>query len=47
MELLAGSYEVKGLMSYALHPGGVKTGMSTDKDKILGQLSKSEHCTPL
>lgn len=44
MEFLAGSYGTEGLMSYALHPGGVKTSMSTDKDKVPEQLSESEFC---
>jgi hypothetical protein len=42
MEFLAASYEAEGLMSYALHPGGVKTRMSTDKDKVPEQLSNSK-----
>lgn len=44
MEFLATSYEGEGLMSYALHPGGVKTRMSTDKDKVPEQLGESEFC---
>jgi NAD(P)-dependent dehydrogenase (short-subunit alcohol dehydrogenase family) len=42
MEFLAASYEAEGLMSYALHPGGVKTRMSTDKNKVPEQLSNSK-----
>jgi hypothetical protein len=38
------SYEAEGLMSYALHPGGVKTKMSTDKDKVPEKLNKSRFC---
>jgi NAD(P)-dependent dehydrogenase (short-subunit alcohol dehydrogenase family) len=41
-EFLATSYEAEGLMSYALHPGGVKTRMSTDKTKVPEQLSESK-----
>ena len=44
MEFLAASYEAEGLMSYALHPGGVKTKMSTDKDKVPEKLSESRFC---
>ena len=42
IEFLAASYEAEGLMSYALHPGGVKTRMSTDKSKVPEQLSESK-----
>ena len=42
MEFLAASYEAEGLMSYALHPRGVKTRMSTDKNKVPEQLSNSK-----
>jgi NAD(P)-dependent dehydrogenase (short-subunit alcohol dehydrogenase family) len=42
MESLAASYEAEGLMTYALHPGGVKTRMSTDKDKVPERLSEGE-----
>ena len=42
MEFLAASYEAEGLMSYALHPGGVKTKMSTDPGKVPAQLTASE-----
>lgn len=41
MEFLAASYEAEGLMSYTLHPGGLKTRMSTDKNKVPEQLSNS------
>ena len=41
MEFLAASYEAEGLMSYALHLGGVKTRMRTDKNKMPEQLSNS------
>jgi NAD(P)-dependent dehydrogenase (short-subunit alcohol dehydrogenase family) len=44
IEFLAASYEAEGLMSYALHPGGAKTRMSADKDKVPEQLSESEFC---
>ena len=42
MEFLAAEYAAEGLMSYALHPGGVKTRMSTDPGKVPAQLSASE-----
>jgi NAD(P)-dependent dehydrogenase (short-subunit alcohol dehydrogenase family) len=46
-EFLAGSYEVEGLMSYALHPGGVKTRMSSVKGKISAYLSESVYFGPM
>jgi NAD(P)-dependent dehydrogenase (short-subunit alcohol dehydrogenase family) len=42
IEFLAASYEADGLMSYALHPGGVKTRMSAEESKVPEQLTKSE-----
>ena len=42
MEYLGTAYEKEGLMSYALHPGGVKTKMSTEKGKVPEALSESK-----
>jgi NAD(P)-dependent dehydrogenase (short-subunit alcohol dehydrogenase family) len=46
VEFLAGEYggegEVKGLMRYALHPGGVKTRMSQEEGKVPRELQGSE-----
>ena len=43
MEYLGTAYETEGLMSYALHPGGVKTRMSTEKGKVPQTLSESKY----
>jgi len=40
MEYLAGSYGEQWLMSYALHPGGVKTRMSSEKGKVPEKLTE-------
>jgi NAD(P)-dependent dehydrogenase (short-subunit alcohol dehydrogenase family) len=42
MEFLAVQYKGEGLMSYSLHPGGVRTGMSQDDKKVPKELQGSE-----
>ena len=42
MEFLAGQYGAEGLMSYSLHPGGVKTKMSQEDGKVPKELQESE-----
>ena len=42
VEYLAVAYGKEGLMSYALHPGGVKTAMSQDPTKVPPDLSASK-----
>ena len=42
MEFLAGQYGMEGLMSYSLHPGGVKTKMSQEEGKVPKELQGSE-----
>lgn len=42
MEYLARAHGAEGLMSYALHPGGVKTRMSQDPGKVPGDLAASK-----
>jgi NAD(P)-dependent dehydrogenase (short-subunit alcohol dehydrogenase family) len=46
MEFLAGQYGEEGLMSYSLHPGGVKTRMSQEDGKVPKELQDSELVFP-